>query len=91
MIRMLLIGYGLEIRSEQRLCEEVHLNRAYRWFGRLGPEGKVPDHFNSDRELCATFRRAITIRIFDVPRAALSRILYHNRSIVSATVRISCD
>jgi transposase len=39
MIRML-----LGIRSERRLCEEVHLNLAYRWFCRLGLEGKVPDH-----------------------------------------------
>jgi hypothetical protein len=26
------------------LCEEVHLNLAYRWFCRLGLEGQVPDH-----------------------------------------------
>ena len=24
------------IRSERRLCDEVHLNLAYRWFCRLG-------------------------------------------------------
>src|SRR5262245_19427177 len=40
MIRMLLVGYCLGIRSERRLCEEVHLNLAYRWFCRLGLEGK---------------------------------------------------
>jgi transposase len=33
LIRMLLVGYCLGIRSERRLCEEVHLNLAYRWFG----------------------------------------------------------
>ena len=26
MIRMLIIGYGMGIRSERRLCDEVHLN-----------------------------------------------------------------
>jgi transposase len=31
MIRMLLIGYCMGIRSERRLCEEVHLNLASRW------------------------------------------------------------
>ena len=36
MIRMLVIGYCFGIRSERRLCEEVHLNLAYRWFCRLG-------------------------------------------------------
>lgn len=35
MIRMLIIGYCIGIRSEQRLCEEMHLNLAYRWFCRL--------------------------------------------------------
>ena len=32
MIRMLLVGYIMGIRLERRLCEEVHLNLAYRWF-----------------------------------------------------------
>ncbi len=40
---MLLIGYLYGIRSETRLCEEVHLNLAYRWFCRLGLEGQVPE------------------------------------------------
>lgn len=35
MIRMLLIGYCCGICSERRLCPEVHLNLAYRWFCRL--------------------------------------------------------
>ena len=30
MIRMLIIGYCMGIRSERRLCEEVHLNLACR-------------------------------------------------------------
>jgi hypothetical protein len=30
MVRILLIGYSFGIRSERRLCEEVHLNLAYR-------------------------------------------------------------
>jgi Transposase domain (DUF772) len=34
MMRMLIIGYRMGIRSERRLCGEVHLNLAYRWFCR---------------------------------------------------------
>ena len=34
MIRMLIVGYCFGIRSERRLCDEVHLNLAYRWFCR---------------------------------------------------------
>ena len=44
MIRMLLVGYCYGIRSERRLCDEVHLNLADRWFCRLGLDGNVPDH-----------------------------------------------
>src|ERR1700737_4185411 len=44
MVRMLIVGYCFGIRSERRLCEEVHLNLAYRWFCRLGLDGNVPDH-----------------------------------------------
>ena len=36
LIRMLIVGYCFGIRSERRLCEEVHLNLAYRWFCRQG-------------------------------------------------------
>jgi transposase len=32
LIRMLIVGYCFGIRSERRLCDEVHLNLAYRWF-----------------------------------------------------------
>ena len=44
MIRMLLVGYCYSIRSERRLCQDVELNLAYRWFCRLGLEDRVPNH-----------------------------------------------
>jgi transposase len=44
MIRMLIIGYCYSIRFERRLCEEVALHLAYRWFCRLDFDDKVPDH-----------------------------------------------
>jgi transposase len=44
LIRMLLVGYCYSIRSNRRLCEEVEMNLAYRWFCRLGLEDRVPDH-----------------------------------------------
>src|SRR6516162_5447124 len=43
LIRMLIVGYCFGIRSERRLCEEVHLNLGYRWFCGLGLDGEVPD------------------------------------------------
>src|SRR5262245_7520804 len=47
MIRMLIVGYCYGIRSERRLCEEVELHLAYRWFCRLDLDDKVPDHSTS--------------------------------------------
>jgi transposase len=44
MMRMLMVGYCYGIRFERKLCEEVELNLAYRWFCRLGLDDKVPDH-----------------------------------------------
>jgi transposase len=44
MIRMLLVGYVMGIRSERRLCEEVHLNLAYRWFCKMDLSDPTPDH-----------------------------------------------
>jgi transposase len=44
MIRMLIVGYCYGIRFERRLCEEVELHLAYRWFCRLDLDDKVPDH-----------------------------------------------
>ena len=56
MIRMLVIGYSFGIRSERRLCEEVHLNLAYRWFCRLGLEDTVPDHSTFSKNRHGRFR-----------------------------------
>jgi transposase len=44
MTRMLIVGYCYGIRSERRLCEDVELHLAYRWFCRLDLDDKVPDH-----------------------------------------------
>ena len=62
MLRMLIVGYCYGIRSERRLCEEVHLNLAYRWFCRLGLEGKVPDHSTFSENRHGRFRDSDAFR-----------------------------
>ena len=62
MIRMLLVGYCFGIRSERRLCDEVHLNLAYRWFCRLGLEDRVPDHSTFSLNRHGRFREAQVLR-----------------------------
>ena len=62
MIRMLIVGYCLGIRSERRLCDEVHLNLAYRWFCRLGLDGDVPDHSTFSKNRHGRFRESDLLR-----------------------------
>ena len=62
MIRMLIVGYCLGIRSERRLCEEVHLNLAYRWFCRLGLDGAIPDHSTFSKNRHGRFRDSDLLR-----------------------------
>ena len=50
MIRMLMVGYVFALRSERRLCAEVQVNLAYRWFCKLGIEDRIP--------IDSVFRRA---------------------------------
>ncbi len=63
MLRMLLVGYAYGIRSERRLCNEVHLNLAYRWFCRLGLEGAVPDHSTFSKNRHGRFRESDVYRV----------------------------
>jgi len=62
MIRILIVGYCFGIRSERRLCEEVHLNLAYRWFCRLGLDGDVPDHSTFSKNRHGRFRDSDLLR-----------------------------
>lgn len=61
-IRMLIIGYCMGIRSERRLCDEVHLNLAYRWFCRLGLDSDVPDHSTFSKNRHGRFRDSDLLR-----------------------------
>ena len=62
LIRMLIVGYCFGIRSERRLCEEVHLNLAYRWFCSLGLTGEVPDHSTFSKNRHGRFRDSDLLR-----------------------------
>ncbi|MDV7146028.1 IS1182 family transposase [Tropicimonas sp. TH_r6] len=62
LIRMLIVGYTCGIRSERRLCEEVHLNLAYRWFCRLDLTDAVPDHSSFSKNRHGRFRQSDLLR-----------------------------
>jgi transposase len=62
MIRMLIVGYCYGIRFERRLCEEVELHLAYRWFCRLDLDDKVPDHSTFSVNRHGRFRESDAFR-----------------------------
>ena len=73
MIRMLIVGYCYGIRSERRLCEEVELHLAYRWFCRLDLNDRVPDHSTFSVNRHGRFRHSDIFRhVFEaVVRASM--------------------
>ncbi len=98
-MRMLNFGYVMGIRSERRLCDEVHLNLAYRWFCRLGLDGKVPDHSTFSKYRHGKFRESdiLRVRLVRALRASISirlmllpSVLHrsHNRSLPPSQIRL---
>jgi transposase len=74
LIRMLIVGYCYGIRFERRLCEEVELHLAYRWFCRLDLDDKVPDHSTFSVNRHGRFRDSNILRhVFEaVVRACMN-------------------
>jgi len=64
MLRMLIVGYCYGIRFERKLCEEVELHLAYRWFCRLDLEDKAPDHSTFSVNRHGRFRDGDVFRAF---------------------------
>ena len=50
LVKMLLIGYLFDIRSERKLVEEVSLNLAYRWYIGYDLDEQVPDTASFPRQ-----------------------------------------
>jgi transposase len=44
LVKMLLVGYLFDIRSERKLVEEISLNLAYRWYIGYDLDEEVPNH-----------------------------------------------
>ena len=93
MARMLIIGYCYGIRSERRLCEEVGMNLAYRWFCRLGLRDKVPDHSSFSKNRHGRFRDHDAFRqLFDaVLRRCMAEGLVQGEGFATDASMIKAD
>ena len=64
LIKMLLVGYLFDIRSERKLVEDISLNLAYRWYIGYDLDEEVPNHsvFSKAR---ARFGKKLFVDIFE--------------------------
>ena len=88
MIRMLIVGYCYGIRFERRLCEEVELHLAFRWFCRLDLDDSVPDHSTFSVNRHGRFRQSDFFRhVFEaVVRACMDAGLVKGKALPSMPV-----
>lgn len=82
MMRMLIIGYSMAIRSERRLCEEVHLNLAYVCFAGLDWTARCRIIPASRRTAMGVSGKAISFGICS--RRWLSAVWYRVLSVLKA-------
>ena len=89
MIRMLIVGYVFAIRSERRLCSEVQVNLAYRWFCQLGIEDRIPDHSVFSRARHERFRQSDALRrIFESVKVPSERVDLSHTGMCGVILRI---
>lgn len=64
LVKMLLVGYIFDIRSERKLIEEITLNLAYRWYIGYDLDEEIPDHsiFSKAR---VSFGKKLFVDIFE--------------------------
>ena len=64
LVKMLLIGYLFDIRSERKLMEELALNLAYRWYIGYDLDEEIPNHsiFSKAR---VRFGKKLFVEIFE--------------------------
>lgn len=93
LVRMLLIGYLYGINSERRLCEEVHLNIAYRWFCDLSLEDKVPNHSTFSKNRHGRFEGTNLFRemFYQIVEQAIAKGLVRGKHLSTDASLIAAD
>jgi len=93
LIRMMIIGYLYGITSERRLCAEVHLNLAYRWFCGMSLEDRVPEHSTFSKNRHGRFAGTELFRqlFIDVVRQAQKRGLVKGRHLTVDATTVQAD
>ena len=91
LIKMLLIGYLFDIRSERKLIEEITLNLAYRWYIGYDLDEAVPDHsiFSKAR---TRFGKKLFLNIFEeILKKCIDFGLVSNEAILIDSTIVKAD
>ncbi len=93
LIRMMLIGYLHGITSERRLCQEVHLNLAYRWFCGLSLEERVPHHSTFSKNRHGRFAGTALFRelFYEIVQQALDKGLVKGKPLSTDATLIDAN
>jgi transposase len=93
LVRMMLVGYLYGISSERRLCQEVHLNLAYRWFCGLSLEDNVPDHSTFSKNRHGRFAGTNLVRemFYEVVRQAQACGLVSGKHLTVDATTVTAD
>lgn len=93
LVRMLLIGYLFGINGERKLCQEVHLNIAYRWFCDLSLEDKVPDHSTFSKNRHGRFQATNLFRemFYQIVGQAIDKGLVRGKHLSTDASLIAAD
>ncbi|MDP3011726.1 MAG: transposase [Candidatus Hydromicrobium sp.] len=91
LVKMLLIGYLFDIRSERKLVEEISINLAYRWYIGYDLDEDIPNHsiFSKAR---ARFGKKIFMEIFtEILKPAISYGLVSGEGMLIDSTIVKAD
>ncbi|MBN2256579.1 MAG: transposase, partial [Anaerolineaceae bacterium] len=93
MIKMLLIGYLVNVKSERQLEKEIQVNLAYRWFIKYGIDEKIPDHSTISQTRRRKFSQSTVLQdVFDeVVKQCIKRGLVKGETILTDSTSIKAN
>jgi len=93
LIKMLLIGYLYNIKSERQIEKEIQVNLAYRWFIKYNIEESIPDHSTISQTRRRKFSESgIFQEIFDeVVKQIIAKGLINGETIFTDSTHIKAN
>src|SRR5208283_195991 len=93
LIKMLLIGYLFDVKSERQLVKDIQVNLAYRWFIKYGIDEKIPDHSTISQTRRRKFSRSTLFQeLFDeIVKLCIKRGVVKGETILTDSTSIKAN